>query len=45
MNQVDKTLVIYARLNAVVDLVDLTRALDREGLAAHAIRILTGPEL
>lgn len=44
MNHVQKTLVIYARLNAVVDLVELTRALEHAGFSAHAIRILTGPE-
>jgi hypothetical protein len=44
LNHVQKTLVIYARLNAVVDLVELTRALEHAGFSAHAIRILTGPE-
>jgi copper chaperone CopZ len=44
MNHVKKTVTIYARLNAVVDVVELTRALEQAGFAAHAIRVVTGPE-
>jgi copper chaperone CopZ len=44
MNHVKKTVLIYARLNSVVDLVELTRALEHAGFSAHSIRILTGPE-
>ena len=44
-NPVERTVLVYARLNAVVDVVELTRALERAGIAASAIRILTGPEL
>ena len=44
MNQVEKRVLIYARLNAVVDIVELTRSLEHAGFSAHAIRILTGPE-
>ena len=44
MNHVQKKVLIYARLNAVVDLVELTTALGHAGFAAHSIRILTGPE-
>jgi hypothetical protein len=43
-NHVKKTVVIYARLNSVVDIVELTTALGHAGFAARAIRILTGPE-
>jgi hypothetical protein len=44
MNHMKKTAVIYARLNAVVDIVELTRALDQAGFAARTIHVLTGPE-
>ena len=44
LSSVEKSVIIYARLNAVVDLVELTRALERAGLEARAIRVLTGPE-
>jgi hypothetical protein len=44
MNHVQKTVLIYARLNAVVDVAELTTALAHAGFAAHSIRILTGPE-
>jgi hypothetical protein len=43
-DHVKKTVVIYARLNAVVDLVELTNALGHAGFSAHSIRVLTGPE-
>jgi hypothetical protein len=43
-NHVKKTVVIYARLNSTVDIVELTTALAHAGFSAHAIRILTGPE-
>jgi hypothetical protein len=39
-----KTVLIYARLNAVVDLVELDTALGRAGFLPGAIRVLTGPE-
>jgi hypothetical protein len=44
MNHVKKTVLIYARLNSVVDVVELTTALAHAGFAAHSIRILSGPE-
>ena len=44
LNHVKKTLVIYARLNAVVDVVELTTALAHAGFAARSIRVETGPE-
>jgi hypothetical protein len=44
MDHVNKTVTIYARYNAVVDLVELTRALGQAGFSAHSIRVLTGPE-
>jgi copper chaperone CopZ len=44
MNHVKKTVTIYARLNAVVDLVEVTRALEHAGFSAQAIRVRTGPE-
>jgi hypothetical protein len=44
MNHVKKTVTIYPRLNAVVDVVELRTALAHVGFAAHSIRILTGPE-
>ena len=44
MNHMKKTVVIYARLNAVVDIVELTTALSHAGFSAHAITIQTGPE-
>ena len=39
-----KTVLLYARLNAVVDLVELEMALGRAGFSAHSLRVLTGPE-
>lgn len=44
VNHVKKTVVVYARLNAVVDVVELTTALGRAGFSARAIRVATGPE-
>ena len=44
MNHVKKTVLVYARLNAVVDVVELTTALGHAGFSARAIRLLTGPE-
>jgi hypothetical protein len=44
LNHVKKTAVIYARLNAVVDLLEVTRALAQAGFSARSIRILSGPE-
>lgn len=43
-NHVKKTVLIYARLNAVVDVLELTTALAHAGFSARAIRVLTGPE-
>jgi len=39
-----KTVVIYARFNAVVDLAELETAIAHAGFYAHAIRVATGPE-
>jgi hypothetical protein len=44
MNYVKKTVLIYARMNSVVDVVELTTSLSHAGFSAHSIRILTGPE-
>jgi hypothetical protein len=44
VNHVKKTVVIYARLNAVVDVVELTTALGRAGFSARSIRVVTGSE-
>jgi len=44
MNHVKKTVTIYARMNAVVDVLELTTALAHAGFTAHSIRVLTGPE-
>jgi hypothetical protein len=43
-DHIKKTVTIYARLNAVADMEELKRALDRSGFAAHSVKILTGPE-
>lgn len=43
-DHVKKTVVIYARMNAVVDIMELTTALAHAGFAAHTVRVLTGPE-
>jgi hypothetical protein len=40
----DRTMLVYPRLNAVVDLMDLTRGLGRAGLSIRSIEIRTGPE-
>jgi hypothetical protein len=40
----DRSLLVYARMNATADVVELTTALGRAGFAPHEIRILTGPE-
>jgi hypothetical protein len=45
VNEADKTLVVYARMNAVVDIAELTTALGHAGFSASSIRILTGPEM
>ena len=39
-----KVVLLYARLNAVVDLLELDAALGRAGFAARSLRVLTGPE-
>jgi copper chaperone CopZ len=44
MNHVEKTVTIYARLNSVVDVLELIRALDQAGFAAQTIRATTDPE-
>lgn len=44
MNHVKKTVTIYARMNAVVNLVELHKALAQAGFSAHSVRVLTGPE-
>jgi hypothetical protein len=44
VNKVKKTVTVYARLNAVVDVVDLTTALARAGFYPRSIRVATGPE-
>jgi hypothetical protein len=44
MNHVQKIVTIYARLNSVVDVVELTKALEQAGFAAHTIRVTTDPE-
>lgn len=43
-NHDKKTVVIYARLNAIVDLVELKTALGHAGFTARSIRVLSGPE-
>jgi hypothetical protein len=44
VNHVKKTVVVYARMNSVVDVVELTTALGRAGFFARAIRVASGPE-
>jgi hypothetical protein len=39
-----KTVTIYARLNSVVDVLELTRALGQSGFAASSIHVRTSPE-
>jgi len=43
-DHVHKTITIYPRMNAVVDLLEIERALARAGFSARSVRILTGPE-
>jgi hypothetical protein len=45
LNETDKTLIVYARMNAVADIAELTTALGHAGFSAGSIRILTGPEM
>jgi len=44
VNKMNKTVIVYARLNAVVDIVDLTTALTRAGFSARSIRVASGSE-
>jgi hypothetical protein len=44
VNHDQKTVLVYARMNAVVDVVELATALGHAGFSPQAIRILTGPE-
>jgi hypothetical protein len=40
----DRSMLVYVRLNAIVDVMDLSRGLARAGLAIRSIEIRTGPE-
>ncbi len=44
VNHAKKTVIVYARLNAVVDIVELTTALGHAGFSARSIRVVSGPE-
>jgi hypothetical protein len=44
VHHVKKTVIVYARLNAVVDVAELMTALRRAGFSARAIRVASGAE-